>query len=171
MKCRVKQLSALPLWCISEVILPPHLHPQGMEINLCLFGYCCLQSCDTGMEERNGQTASRKQVHGNRSSHVTQRVKDPAVAQVTAVVEVQSPPWELPQAMNTAKRKKKKKCSLIFFFYFLWPRLWHMEVPRPGVALELQLRPVPQLRQYQILNPLSKARDQTHILTNTMLGS
>lgn len=72
------------------------------------------------MEERNGQTASRKQVHGNRSSHVTQRVKDPAVAQVTAVVEVQSPPWELPQAMNTAKRKKKKKkCSLIFFFYFL----------------------------------------------------
>ena len=27
----------------SKVILSPLLHPQGMEFNLCLFGYCCLQ--------------------------------------------------------------------------------------------------------------------------------
>ena len=37
--------------------------------------------------------------------------------------------------------------------------------PRLGVKLE------PQPQQRQILNPLSKARDQTHIPTDTMLGS
>ena len=62
-----------------------------------------------------------------------------------------------------------------------------MEVPRLGVEMELQLltyttataMPVPRniydlhlsLWQSQILNPLSKTRDQTHILTDTMLGS
>ena len=70
-----------------------------------------------------------------------------------------------------------------FFFVFLGLYPWHMEVPRPGVKWELQL-PVYataiatwdpsrifslhcSLWQYQILNPLSKARDQTHILMNT----
>ena len=44
--------------------------------------------------------------------------------------------------------------------------LQHMEVPRLGVELELHL-PV----QGWILNQLSKARDWTHILTDTVLGS
>ena len=55
-----------------------------------------------------------------------------------------------------------------------------MEIPRLGVKLELQLPayatakatadpshicdPWHSLKQHQILNPLSKARDQTHIL-------
>ena len=49
-----------------------------------------------------------------------------------------------------------------------------MELPRLGVELELQLLAytaatgTPHLchssQQYQILNPLSKARDQTHVL-------
>ena len=68
----------------------------------------------------------------------------------------------------------------IFFFLQLHPR--HMEVPRPGVELTLQL-PVYatamatqdpshiccldlSLLQCQILNPLSKARDQTCILSD-----
>ena len=62
-----------------------------------------------------------------------------------------------------------------------------MEVPRPGVELELQLpayttatatpdpshifNPSHSLQQCWILNPLSEARDRTCILTDTMLGS
>ena len=58
-----------------------------------------------------------------------------------------------------------------------------MEIPRPGVESELELlayataMAMPDLscifdlhrslQQYEILNPLSKARDQTHILIET----
>ena len=35
-----------------------------------------------------------------------------------------------------------------------------MEVPRPGIESELQLRPAPWL--HQILNPLNQAGDQTY---------
>ena len=74
---------------------------------------------------------------------------------------------------------------LILFFIFLGPHSWHMEVPRLGVELELQLQlqayttatATPNLshicnlyhrsQQHWILNPLSKARDQTHILLDT----
>ena len=79
------------------------------------------------------------------------------------------------------------KGSLIFFFCFLGPLLWHMEVPRLGVESELQLQayntatatPDPShildlhcsLQQSWILNPPSKARDQTRVLTDTVSGS
>ena len=72
--------------------------------------------------------------------------------------------------------------SLFFFFFFvsLGPHLLHMEVPRLGVESELQ-PPVytaatatwdpshvcdlyHSSRQHQILNPLSKGRDQTLVL-------
>ena len=62
-----------------------------------------------------------------------------------------------------------------------------MEVPRLGVKLELQLLAYttatatarldlshiwqPVLQQHQIINPLSKARDQTHILIDTVSDS
>ena len=60
-----------------------------------------------------------------------------------------------------------------------------MEIPRLGVKSELQLPAyapaTPDLsyicdihhssHQRQILNPLSEAKDQTHILTGTMSGS
>ena len=65
----------------------------------------------------------------------------------------------------------------VFAFCFLGLHLWHMEVPILGVKLELQLlayataTAMQELscicnlhhssRQPQILNPLSKARDQT----------
>ena len=32
----------------------------------------------------------------------------------------------------------------LIFFFILWPHLHHMEIPRLGVKLELQLRPTPQ---------------------------
>ena len=68
----------------------------------------------------------------------------------------------------------------LFFFFFFWPNPQHMEIPRLGVESELQL-PVYTTAvatsdlssicnlhhsswQCQILNPLIKARDQTHNL-------
>ena len=77
-------------------------------------------------------------------------------------------------------------CQLhLNFFFFLGLHPWHMEVPRLGVELELQLPATATAtatvmqdpsyicdlhhcsRQHWILNPLSRARDQTHILMNT----
>ena len=75
-------------------------------------------------------------------------------------------------------------CICLFLsFVFLKPHLWHMEVPRFGVKLELQLLPYttaaatpdPSLiwdldhssRQYWILHPLIGAREQTCVLMVT----
>ena len=75
----------------------------------------------------------------------------------------------------------------VFSFFFLILHLQHMEVPRLGVESELKLPAYATatatatqepshicdlhcpLWQHQILNPLSKARDQTHILMDTSL--
>ena len=73
--------------------------------------------------------------------------------------------------------------STFTFFVFLGLHPRHVEVPRLGVELELQLpafatataTPYPRLvcnlyhssQQYQILNPLSKTRDRTHVLMVT----
>ena len=72
---------------------------------------------------------------------------------------------------------------LLFIYLFIFTVGLHMEIPRLGVKLELQLpanttatatqdpRQVCDLhhssRQHGILNPLSEARDQTCILMNT----
>ena len=74
------------------------------------------------------------------------------------------------------------ECSFFFFFGFLGLHLQHVEVPRRGVASELQLlaqatakatRDLSYVfdlhhssRQYQILNPLREARNRTYILLN-----
>ena len=66
------------------------------------------------------------------------------------------------------------------FFFFLGPYPWHVEVPGLGGELELQLLAYTAAtatqdpsrvcdlhhssQQCWILNPLGKARDQTHIL-------
>ena len=71
----------------------------------------------------------------------------------------------------------------VYIFFFLGLHLWHMEVPRLGVDSELQLltyttatamRDLSHVcdlyhssRQCQILNPLSRARNQTSSLTHT----
>ena len=68
--------------------------------------------------------------------------------------------------------------QIFFFFVFLGPHSRHMQIPRLGVNLELPAYTTvttmqdPSLifdlhhnsRQLPILNPLSKVRDQTHIL-------
>jgi len=77
---------------------------------------------------------------------------------------------------------------LLFFFFFcfffvLGPHLLHMEVPRLGDELELQLPvyttatatwdprhicdPHHSSQQHQILNPLNEAKDQTWVLMDT----
>ena len=79
-------------------------------------------------------------------------------------------------------------CLFFFFlFFFLGLHVQHMEVPRIGVKSELQLLACNTAtaamdlsyicdlhhssRQRQILNPMSDARYQTHILIDTMSGS
>ena len=67
----------------------------------------------------------------------------------------------------------------LIFFFFLGPHLLYMEVPRLGTTWSCSCLPTPQLQQCQIqatsviytslwqcqiLNPLGKAKDQTHIL-------
>ena len=70
--------------------------------------------------------------------------------------------------------------GFFFFFGLLGLHSWHMEVPRLGVKLELQLPAYTMATAMQdpsricdlyhsswqrgILNPLSEARDRTHIL-------
>ena len=70
----------------------------------------------------------------------------------------------------------------IYLFCFLGPLLWHMEVPRLEVPVELQLPAYTTAtavldlshvcdlqhssQQHQILNPLREARDRTRILMN-----
>ena len=72
---------------------------------------------------------------------------------------------------------------IIFAFFFLGPHPQHMEVPRLGVELELQPLACTTAtamqhpsrdcnlhhssQQHQILNPLSKVRDQTCVLMDT----
>ena len=68
-----------------------------------------------------------------------------------------------------------------FFFCFVCPYAWHMEVPRLGVKSKLELLATATATahpshicelyhsswQCQIPEPLSEARDQTHILMDT----
>ena len=66
-----------------------------------------------------------------------------------------------------------------FFFCFLGPHLQQMEVTKLGVKSELQLLATAtqdpscvcnlhcSSQQCQILNPLTRARDRTHILMDT----
>ena len=75
--------------------------------------------------------------------------------------------------------------SMFYYLYtfFLGLDSWHMEVPRLGVELELQLPASTTAtamlylscvfdlhhssRQHRILNPLSRAGDRTHVLMDT----
>ena len=73
--------------------------------------------------------------------------------------------------------------SFFFFFYLFRATPWHMEIPRLGVNLELQLPAYTtatatqvlshicelhhSLWQRWILNPLSGARNRTHIFMDT----
>ena len=52
-------------------------------------------------------------------------------------------------------------------FFFKWPHPQRMEVPRPGIESKLQLRPMPQPRQHQILKALHWAGDPTYALAVT----
>ena len=95
---------------------------------------------------------------------------------MAAAAPIQPLAWELPYAAGVEFKKKNHGVILVFCLYvcfaFLLFRatLWHMEVPRLGVELELQCWPTPQPQLCWILNSLSKARDQTCILMDTSLA-
>ena len=117
---------------------------------------------------------------------------------VAAMARFSSLAWELLNATVgiAGKKKKELKCWKLktfflfwkpFFYFFLWLYLWHMEISRLAVESELQLqayttaRAIPDLScicslccilwPCWILNPLSKARNKTHILMDTMSNS
>ena len=85
--------------------------------------------------------------------------------------------------MSNEEVSKEELFIYLFIHSFLGLRLRHMEVPRLGVELELQLpayatatatqdpscvcNPHHSSQQCWILNPLSKAKDQTHTLMGT----
>ena len=91
-------------------------------------------------------------------------------------------PWVLLYTEKTANLMKRRFLCFGFFFFvflsfFLGPYPWYMEVPRLGVQLELQLPAYTTAHGSAILNPLSKAGDQTldlkvpsqiHFLCTTM---
>ena len=106
------------------------------------------------------------------------------------------PPSQSPPVVSKYLKKSYCACSSLNFFFFnvehnvqyghfifCFLSFFLMEVPRLGVELELQLLACvtviiwPNLscvcdlryssQQYRILNPLNKARDQTHILMDT----
>ena len=91
--------------------------------------------------------------------------------------------WDVVALPAGARSSPKWVYLFTCLFFFLWPHLWHMEVPRLGAELELQLPAYTTAtatqntslfcnvhhssRQCQILNPLSEAMDQTCVLMDT----
>ena len=51
------------------------------------------------------------------------------------------------------KNNSDNKAKIAFFFSFS-ATPWHMELPRPGIEYKLELQPISQPQQCQILNPL-----------------
>ena len=72
----------------------------------------------------------------------------------------------MPQSTRLSKLEYLKGNFGFNFILFLRSNSWHMEVPKLGGKSELQ-PPILQPQQRQILNPLSEARDQTHVLMDT----
>ena len=92
--------------------------------------------------------------------------------------------WEDEEGIFSVYLEYRKAFNLFFFFFvFFRAALWHMEVPRQGVQSELPLpayttaTATPDASHicdlhhsswhHRILNTLSEARDQTHILMDT----
>ena len=93
--------------------------------------------------------------------------------------------WDFILEIFVLEAKQILVVTIFFFFVFLGPHPQHMEVPRLGVELELQLPAYPTATampdlslicdlhqsswQCWILGPLNEARDQTCVLMDTSL--
>ena len=60
-----------------------------------------------------------------------------------------------------------------YFFFFSFQGCTHdiWKFPGQGLNWSYSGRPMPQPQPHQILNPISEARDHTHIFVDTMSGS
>ena len=60
-------------------------------------------------------------------------------------------------------------CVFTLFIYFFWLHVSHIEIPRLGAEQKLQLPAYATATATAMLipGPLSKARDQTHMLMDT----
>ena len=74
------------------------------------------------------------------------------------------PSWRNIEPTYNTLQKNTIFQLLQIFFFFLGLHLWHMEVPKLGVELELQLLATPQPQQRQILKPLNKAKGSSSLI-------
>ena len=140
-----------------------------MEVTNCIFRKDCsffLNGCTQDIGKFLGQGFNTSRSCGNTESSLTHFVRLGGQTCTSAVT------WAA-------------AFGFFLFFLFLWLHLRHMEVPMLGVELELYCKLyhshgdtdlssiwnlLHSLWEGCILNPLSKARDWTHILTGTVLG-
>ena len=168
-------------WVAVEVRVQSLAQHSGLKVQHC---HHCGLGLSCGLDSILGPGTSicsfkKKKKFNSRSSLMAQWVKDLALSLLCCGFH----PWSGNFCMLQKWQKKKKKKSIfhyvkfipIFFFFFLWLNLGHMEVPRLGVYLELQLPAYATItatwnpshicnlyhssRQCLILNPLSKAGD------------
>ena len=129
------------------------------------------------------ETSDARLVHLG-TSHVSQRRPGPLLSTAEPLVLKRARPW----GPRGSRIHTVPAFLVSFSVFFLGLHLRHLEVPRPGVKSEMQLLAYAtatatwdlsricdrhgSLRQRQILNPRSEARDGTHILTeNAISGS
>ena len=73
---------------------------------------------------------------------------------LASAARIQRLAQKLQYATGMALKRKKKIILVRTELLLFWPHLQHVKVPRPGMEPKLQLQPMPQLRQHQILNLL-----------------
>ena len=120
--------------------------------------------------------------------HLSRRSRARSWTRSIPSLQTSSPARKHPISWQIMVLKDDPAFSFLFLLYFfLWPHLQHREGPRLRIELKLQLLaystvkapPDPRrtcdlhrsLWQCQMLNPLTEARDQAHILTHTPSGS
>ena len=89
------------------------------------------------------------------------------ILSATGGLQVEGSP-EDPFLPKRDPQEDTSRTLILFFFLFMAAPMAYGSSPGRGVELELQLQPMPQPWQCWILNPLSEARVQTHILMDTM---
>ena len=122
-------------------------------------------------------------VHCSSCSAPTQRPEDQGSTQACKGILYPAGPQQTPLFTFTWESRWNLYPPVYWDTFFLWPQVQHTEAPRLGVQSELQLpayttatltRDLSHIcdlhhssRQCQILNLLSRARDQTPILMDT----
>uniref|UniRef100_A0A8D0JVQ3 Uncharacterized protein n=1 Tax=Sus scrofa TaxID=9823 RepID=A0A8D0JVQ3_PIG len=174
--------SSLPRGGPCRTAGPPELSgcPAGSESRLACRG------AENAMEAQ-GMAQMAASASALSSRPCAEPRSPPSVSSVSPAPDAQSlcryHPTERPGHLSdtaSVPAKRRSHLSCFFFFFLFRATPWHMEVPRLGVKLELQLLayttptatrdpsrvrdPHHSSRQHWILNALSEARDRTRLL-------